>query len=782
MFATPDQPTVATHWGIYRARRTDGDVTALEGYEHDPDPSAIGAGNAMLAAQGAACRILQPMVRRSFLERGSAAGGAGRGAEPFVAVDWDEATDLVARELERVRRTYGNTAIYGGSYGWASAGRFHHAQSQLRRFLNGIGGFVRSVQNYSFAAGDVILPHVIGTTRGLVNGHTPWTQLAGYCDLVVMFGGTPHRNAQVNSGGIARHGLRDGLRACRAAGAEFVNIGPIRDDTLEEFGAQWLALRPNTDTALMLAIAHTLLTEQLHDSAFLARYTTGFERFADDVLGRLDGVAKSPEWAEAITGLSAESIRDLARRMARQRTFIMVAWSLQRADHGEQPYWMAVTLAALLGRIGLPGGGFGFGYASAGAIGMASHSFAWPSLPQGTNAVTDFIPVARIADMLLHPGESYDYNGAHRRYPHVRLIYWSGGNPFHRHQDLNRLRQAWRMPEVVVVHEPWWNALSRHADIVLPTATQLERNDIVCSGRDLFVATSHRLFPPRGESRTDFEIFSALAEHLGTAPAFTEDRSEESWLRHLYGIARQRAASAGFTLPDFDDFWREGVVELPEPDGQEALLAAFRADPERNPLRTPSGRIEIFSQTIAQFGYPDCPPQPTWLEPAEWLGAPAALRYPLHLLSNQPATKLHSQYDHGPHSRSAKIAGREPIRLHPADATARGIADGELVRVFNDRGAVLAGVVISESIRPGVVQMATGAWYDPEDPAAAAPLDKHGNPNVLTPDHGTSRLAQGPSPNSCLVEVEIWRGDPPPVTAFDPPAIVARPRPAAARR
>jgi biotin/methionine sulfoxide reductase len=770
MLPTPDRPTVATHWGTYRARLERGRPVSLDAYEGDPDPAPFA--QSMIGALNDPCRILRPMVRASFLEHGPQAGGEGRGAEPFVEVDWPAALDLVAAQLDRVRQAHGNRAIYGGSYGWASAGRFHHAQSQIHRFLNCIGGYTRSVQNYSYAAADTILPHVIGDGRGLIGDHTPWPVLTQHARLIVMFGGTPAKNAQVSSGGIGRHRLREALRACKTAGAAFVSISPIRDDTIAEIDAQWLAPRPNTDVALMLGLAHTLVGEGLHDRAFLARYTTGFERFARYLTGESDGVAKSAEWAEGITEIPAEEIRALARRMAGERTFIMMAWSLQRADHGEQPYWMAVTLAAMLGQIGLPGGGFGFGYGSVNGVGNAVHQLAWPSLPQLANPVADFIPVARIADMLLHPGEGYDYNGARRTYPDIRLVYWAGGNPFHHHQDLNRLVRAWRKPEVVVVHESWWNALARHADVVLPATTQLERNDIACSSRDSLLAASHRIAAPAGAARDDFAIFTDLARRLDAGERFTEGRDEEGWIRHLYTLARQRVARIGLELPDFDAFWRDGVALLPEPDDPTSLLADFRADPEAHKLATPSGRIEIFSARIDGFGYADCPGHPTWLAPREWLGAPDAGRHRLHLISNQPSTKLHSQYDNGSHARSAKVKGREPIRINPADARARGIADGDIVRVFNDRGACLAGALLSDALRPGVVQLATGAWYDPLEPGAPGSLDKHGNPNVLTADIGTSRLAQGPSAHSCLVEIEPYRGVLPPITSFDAPPIV----------
>ena len=775
MLITPDRPTLTTHWGVYRARMHDGRPVALDPYESDPDPSPLGA--SMIGALDDGCRIRRPSVRASYLEKGAAAGGAGRGGEAFVEVSWGEALDLVAGELARVRAAHGNKAIFGGSYGWSSAGRFHHAQSQVHRFLNCIGGYVRSISNYSFAAADAILPHVLGDKRGLDAGHTTWRLLAGHAELIVMFGGTPHKNAQVGSGGISRHLLREGMTACRDAGASFVCISPIRDDAMAELGADWIAPRPNSDVALMLGLAHTMVAEGLHDRAFLARYTTGFEHFAAYLSGDEDGIAKSADWAGPICGVDADVIRSLAREMVRRRTMIMMSWSLQRAEHGEQPYWMAITLAAMIGQIGLPGGGFGFGYASANGVGNAVHPFSWPTLPQGSNTVAESIPVARIADMLLNPGEPFDFNGAALRYPDIRLVYWAGGNPFHHHQDLNRLVEAWRRPETVIVNESWWNATARHADIVLPASTAMERNDIASSARDRMIAACHPISPPIGEARSDYEIFADLSERLGTREAFTEGRDEEGWIRHFYTVARQRVAEHGMELPDFETFWKEGIATLPEPEDQRPLLAEFIADPQANPLKTPSGRIEIFSQAIAGFGYDDCPGHPRWLEPREWLGAPLASRFPLHLISNQPATKLHSQYDNGELARSAKIRGREPLRLHPEDAGARGLADGDIVRVFNERGACLAGVVISDAVMRGVAQIATGAWYDPLEPGVVGSLDKHGNPNVLTQDRGSSRLGQATSAHSCLVEVVRHDGALPPITCFEQPALRQRTKP-----
>lgn len=771
MLPSPSKPTVLTHWGSYRAR-FDGDrLEGLSPVEIDPDPSPIA--NSMIDALDNPGRIRKPAVRKSFLD-GDRSSGHRRGCEAFVEVDWDEALALAGSELKRIAATHGNAAIYGGSYGWASAGRFHHAQSQIHRFLNCLGGYTKSVQNYSYAAADTIVPHVLGGKEGLVSQHSSLRSIAGNSEMIVMFGGLPRKNAQVSSGGISRHILQETLDTAAAKGSRLVSISPIRDDTVCDPAPEWISLAPNTDVALILGLAHTLLTNDLHDKEFLARCTTGFPKFADYLTGTSDGVPKTASWGSKITGVPVERIVSLATEMASKRVMIMMAWSLQRADHGEQPYWAAIALACMLGQIGLPGGGFGFGYGSVNGIGNAVPDMSWPSLPQGTNQVDSYIPVARIADMLLHPGESYDFNGKRLTYPDIRLVYWAGGNPFHHHQDLNRLRRAWARPETVIVNESWWNPLAKHADIVFPTTTALERNDIAASGRDRFIGASHKVAEPCGQARNDYDIFAGIAETLGCREAFTEGRDEESWLRHMYLLAVQNAARIGQDLPDFETFWKEGLVLLPEPESDRALLDRFVADPEVNPLRTPSGRIEIFSERIHGFGYDDCPGHPAWLEPYEWLGRADRSPTALHLISNQPVSRLHSQYDSGSHSRSFKVKDREVVRINPADAASRGIRSGDIVRMHNGRGSCLAAAAISDEIRQGVVQLSTGAWYDPADPCEPGSLDKHGNPNVLTRDQGTSRLAQGPSAQTCLIEMELHTGEVGAVTAFDPPTFVSR--------
>ena len=426
---------------------------------------------------------------------------------------------------------------------------------------------------------------------------------------------------------------------------------------------------------------------------------------------------------------------------------------------------MGAVLAAMLGQIGLPGGGYNYALGALGHTGRRLNAVPIPTLSQGKNGTADFIPVARVADMLLHPGERFEYNGRSMQYPDIKLVYWAGGNPFHHHQDINRLRQAFNVPQTIVVHESAWTPMAKFADIVLPATMTLERDDIGAAGTDPRLVAMRRAVDPVGEARDDFDIFAALSRRMGVEQAFTEGRNSRQWLAHLYEPTRRALADAGWDAPGFDEFWQRGELALPSAPDDGGFLRAFRNDPLNNKLPTPSGKIEIYSKTIAGFGYDDCPPHPAWLPSTE----PPDSRHPLTLIANQPATRLHSQLDFGAYSQSKKIAGREAVRLNPADAAHRGITNGDIVRLFNDRGACLAAAVVTDDVMPGVVQLSTGAWYDPQAGAADHPLCVHGNPNVLTRDIGTSRLAQGCCGQVTVVECEKYRETVPAIRAFDPP-------------
>lgn len=742
----------------------------IKPHGNDPHPSPL-LGN-LPAVADSPVRIKRPAVRRGWLEA-DRNHAQRRGADDFVEVSWAEAEKLVAAELRRVYQQHGPASVFGGSYGWSSAGRFHHAQSQIHRFLNVLGGYVRSVNTYSSGAAMVIIPHVLGPYDSFDRKSVTWDAIERSTELVVAFGGMAIKNADVHGGGISKHTVREKLGGAARRGAQFISISPLKDDFSADLNAEWLPIKPGTDVALMLGLAHTLVSEGLHDQAYLNRYTVGYDRFEHYLTGEEDGQPKPPEWAATICGIDPATIRQLAQRMARHRTLITVSHSLQRADYGEQPVWMGIVLAAMLGQIGLDGGGFSYSLGALGNIGKPLLAVPLPTLNQFKNPVPDYIPCARIADMLLNPGGAFDYNGHALRYPHIRLVYWAGGNPFHHHQDINRLRAAFKRPETIIVHESAWTATARYADIVLPATTTLERDDIGAADRDPLMIAMKRLIEPVGEAKDDYDIFAGIARQLGHGDAFTEGRTSREWLAFLYETTRSALEAQGHDAPDFETFWQRGELLLPTKADDGGPAHAFRLTPDTKPLPTPSGRIEIFSNMVESFGYDDCKGHPRWY-PSRIDAASDADDHPLYVVCNQPHQRLHSQLDYGEFSRSTKIKNREPVRLHPQDAASRGIADGDIVRLFNGRGGCLAAAVLSCDVMPGVMQLATGAWFAPQDPCAEKTMCIHGNPNILTHDIGTSKLAQGSTGQITRVQVERYTDDLPDVRIFEAMTFAAR--------
>jgi biotin/methionine sulfoxide reductase len=758
----------ASHWGAYRVRVVDDRVVDVSAIGTDPNPSPLMFGLAEISRSP--LRIDRPYIRKGYLQK-RGISRAARGCEPFVAVSWDLALDLVESGLREIREKHGNGSIYGGSYGWASAGRLHHAPSVLKRFLGLFGGYVDKRGNHSFGAAMHIAPYVVGRSdiAALV---VPWKEVVENADLVVMFGGMHQKNTQVDAGGAVHHGNRGWIERASQRGLKFVNISPLRDDIEDVLRPEWVKIVPNSDTAMMLGLAHTLISEGLHDADFVQRYCVGFEQFSSYLFGHIDGICKDAIWAASICSVDAAYIRALARRMAAGRTLVTASWSVQRAHNGEQPIWALIAIASLLGRIGQPGCGFSIGFAAVnGNTAQRLKRLPKPTLALGSNPIDIAVPVGRVADMLLQPGSRIEYDGAALTLPRIEAIYSAGGNPFHHNANLNRFVKAWRAPELVVVHEPWWNPAARYADIVLPSTTTLERNDILAADFQRHYLSMYQALRPYELARNDFDIFAELADRFGVGDAYTERRNELEWLQFMYEEARGKAGKLGYDMPDFEAFWERGCYEFPfdEANLEPPLFSDFRHDPSSHPLQTQSGKIELYSSVIESYKYRDCPPHPTWLEPDEWLGSEHSARFSLHLLSHQPATRLHSQLDPASLSRSSKREGREILTMHPADAQRRNLKEHEVVEVFNDRGSFLASLRLSEDIRLGVVIIATGAWFNPDDPAADSPLEKHGNPNVVTSDRTASSLSQSSATQTVLVEVQLASRQPP-VTVFDPPS------------
>ncbi|WP_109885780.1 molybdopterin-dependent oxidoreductase [Klebsiella pneumoniae] len=640
----------AAHWGPMLVETDGENVLSSRGALATPFANSLQT--AVRDQVHSKTRVRYPMVRKGFLASPDKPQGV-RGQDEFVRVSWEQALDLIDAQHRRIRDSYGPASIFAGSYGWRSNGVLHKAATLLQRYMSLAGGYTGHLGDYSTGAAQAIMPYVVGGNE-VYQQQTSWPLVLEHSEVVVLWSANPLNTLKIAWNASDEQGI-PWFDRLRQSGKRLICIDPMRSETVDFFGdsMEWIAPHMGTDVALMLGIAHTLVENDWQDDAFLTRCTSGYDIFARYLTGESDGVAKTAEWAAAICGVKADKIRELAKLFHENTTMLMAGWGMQRQQYGEQKHWMLVTLAAMLGQIGTPGGGFGLSYHFANGGNPTRRAAVLGSM-QGSVAggvdAVEKIPVARIVEALENPGAEYQHNGMARRFPDIRFIWWAGGANFTHHQDTNRLIQAWQKPELIVISECFWTA-------------------------------------------------------------------------------------------------------------------AFRADPQANPLKTASGKIEIHSPTIAAFGYADCPPHPMWLEPDEWHGNAEAGQ--LQLLSAHPAHRLHSQLNHTALRERYAVAGREPVTIHPQDAQARGIVDGDLVRVWNARGQVLAGAVVTEGIRPGVICLHEGAWPD-LDPQVG--ICKNGAVNVLTKDIPTSRLGNGCAGNTALAWLEKYTGPALPLTAFDPPA------------
>ncbi|EEX31626.1 MULTISPECIES: trimethylamine-N-oxide reductase TorA [Vibrio] len=776
-----------SHWGAFRAHIYAGKVQEIKPLETDTNPTDMI--NGIKGVIYNPSRVRYPMVRLDWLKKHKYSAET-RGDNRFIRVTWDEALDLFYRELERIQKDYGPWALHAGQTGWRQTGQFHSCTSHMQRAVGMHGNFITKVGDYSTGAGQTILPYVLGSTEVYAQG-TSWSEILENSDNIILWANDPVKNLQVgwNCETHQSFPYLEQLKEKVAKGEiNVLSVDPVKNKTQRFLQNDHLYINPMTDVAFMLAVAHVLYNEKLHDQKFIDTYCLGFDEFIKYVQGETkDKLEKTPEWAAEICGVSADKIREFARMLVNGRTQILMGWCIQRQEHGEQPYWAAAVVAAMVGQIGLPGGGISYGHHYSG-IGVPSTGFAAPggfprNLDQGMkpkwdnndyNGYSKTIPVARWIDCLLEPGKEIRYNGSKVKLPGYKMMVISGNNPWHHHQDRNRMKKAFKQLQTVVTVEFAWTATCRFSDIVLPACTQFERNDIDVygsySGKGLIAM--HRLVDPLFQSKTDFEIFTELSRRFGRHNEYTRGMDEMQWVRSLYDDCRE-ANKGKFDMPSFDDFWEQSVLDFGE--GKPWVRHAdFREDPEINALGTPSGFIEITSRKIGRYGYEHCQEHPMWFEKTERShGGPGSDKFPFWLQSCHPDKRLHSQMCESEEFRATyAVQGREPVYINPQDAKEKGIKDGDLVRVFNDRGQLLAGAVLMDSYARGVIRIEEGAWYGPLNEKEGA-ICTYGDPNTLTMDIGSSELAQATSANTCIVDFEKFTGKVPPVTSFGGPIEVA---------
>lgn len=763
------------HWGVLKLKVKNGKVISSQNAMPNQTLNPLQTVTSDLIYSDS--RVLYPMVRKSYLQNPDKPKPELRGKDEWVRVSYDDAIKLIANELKKTRKDKGTSAVFGGSYGWYSPGRMHNARILLQRFLGMSGGYVGVLGDYSTGASQVIMPHIMGSLE-VYEQQTSWDLVMSDTKIVVIWGANPLATLRLAWGITDGQGI-EYLKKLKSSGKRIIHIDPIYNESAKMLGAEWIAPIPNTDVALMLGIAHTMFSTNKYSKDFIESYTEGFDKFSEYLTGKSDGVAKDAKWAAKITGVSEKVIKKLAADFFNNRTMLMSGWGMQRAHHGEQPHWMLVTLASMIGQIGLPGGGFGlsYHYSNGGAptakAAIPSGMTAGAAIASGsewlsTSAAINF-PLARISDALLNPGKTIEHNGTKITYPDIDFIYWAGGNPLVHHQDTNTLVKAFKKPRTIVVNEIYWTPTARMADIVMPATSIYERNDIALTGdySNLNLVPMKQAAEKQGESKDDYQIFCDLAKECGILDKYSEGKTEMQWLEEFYNTALNQAKGLNITMPSFKDFWSANKVinfEVPYENTEFIRHKDFRDDPILNPLGTPSGKIEIYSSTIEKMKYDDCKAHPMWFEPAEWLSMknkPAEF----HLISTHPVDRLHSQLNNTSLRKSYAVNGREPIWINTKDAKKKGIKKGDIVRVYNKRGEVLAGAVVTSDIKEGVVRLPEGAWYDPNSKG----LCRNGNANVLTLDIPTSKLANGNIAHTALVNIEKYKGKAEAVEVFNAP-------------
>lgn len=765
----------ASHWGPFKAVVRNGVLVGIQPLSDiDALPNKMMT-EGLISRVYHKTRVKYPMVRKSYLANPDGDTKPHlRGREAFVRVSWDEALALTANAILTTAEKYGNEALFSASYGgWSHAGLMRPQVLQGRLF-GLIGGHSVTAGNYSFGASLASLAHVIHGME-VYMPQTSWEVVAEHTEVMVLIGCDPWTNNQIDYN-VADHQMYPHWKTFKQKGMHFISINPQVTKTDEALGSEWVKIVPNTDTALFLAMAYHVHTTGKADKAYLDKYTVGFDKFLAYLLGKdADGTPpKTPEWAAAITGIPAKKIVDMADLFVRKRTQFAGAWSLQRAHHGEMPHWAIINFAAMLGKIGKPGEGAGFSWHYSGS-GMPQSTKTMPAgLPQGKNPVKTSCPASRITEMLLNPGKPYTQGGSVHTYPNARLIYTAGNNFMSHQQDTNELLRAMNQQVgTVICQDPWWCASARFADIVLPATSALERNDISYGGsysNDKIYAM-RQVIQPYGESLDDFEIFRRLGDLMGVGLQFTgvemsADGLQISKPRTVMQILKEAYARSDAKVP-FEEFWDKGVVrlEVPEPMRKWVLHGDFHADPVKNPLPTKSGKIELYSETIAGFKLKDCPPMPKFLEPVEWLGNAKAGQ--VHVVSPHPYNRLHSQMANADIRKYDNVQGRQHVRISREDAAAHGIKDGDLVELYNARGALIAGARVTDKIMKGVVSLEEGQWLQFDSRGRC----NSGSINVITTSIASSGLAQATSANTCVASLRKCTDAESPNRAFEPPTI-----------
>ncbi|EOU1338430.1 dimethylsulfoxide reductase subunit A [Cronobacter malonaticus] len=682
-----------------------------------------------------------------------------RGEGKFVRISWDEALDTIAQGMKRIISDYGNEAIYlnygTGTLGGTMTRSWPPGKTLLARLMNCCGGYLNHYGDYSSAQIAAGLNYTYG---GWADGNSP-SDIEN-SKLVVLFGNNPGET-RMSGGGVTYY-----LEQARAKSqARMIVIDPRYTDTAAGREDEWIPIRPGTDAALAAAIAWVLIAENYVDQPFLDNYCVGYDEktlppgapvnghYKAYILGDgPDGTAKTPAWAAPITGIPEARIIKLAREIGEAKpAFIAQGWGPQRHSNGELACRAIAMLPILTGNVGIHGGNSG--------AREGSFSLPFERMPTLQNPVETSISMFTWTDAIERgPSMTATADGVRGKEKldvPIKMIWNYAGNCLiNQHSQINRtheILQDDKKCELIVVIDCHMTASARYADILLPDCTASEQMDFALDascGNMAYVIFADQAIAPRFECRTIYDITSALAARMGVGDTFTEGRTQEGWLRHLYAQS-QRAIPE---LPDFDTFRKQGIFKLRDPQGHHVAYQAFRENPAANPLDTPSGKIEIYSSALADIAahwqLPEgdvIHPLPVYSPGFEQVSDPLRAQYPLQLTGFHYKSRTHSTYGN---VDVLQAACRQQVWINPQDAQARGINDGDLVRVWNARGEARIEAKVTPRIMPGVVALGEGAWYQPD----AEGVDHAGSINVLTTQR-PSPLAKGNPSHSNLVQL-----------------------------
>ncbi len=652
-----------------------------------------------------------------------------RGQGQFERISWDEALDTVASEIIRIKETYGNSSILLAS-GSGNQGRLHGANQVTRMLLN-FGGFMSTWGVASFEGALFASMATYGTIR---TGNDRDDHLNSR--LIIMWGWNPANTIQEPTTSLY-------LAQAREKGIKIVVVDPRYTDSAATFAEQWIPIRPGTDAAMLIAMAYVIITENLQDQAFIDKYTVGFDQYKDYVLGKEDGIPKTPQWAEAITTVPAEVIANLAREYATRKPAALIAgWGPSRTGMGEQYCRAANVLTAITGNIGIPGG-----YASGFMRATNRTARRLPRRPAEGGPPPRKDSLYKLQDSLLdtasgriHSSKIFDaiLRGRAGGYPSdIKMAYVVTGNYINQNLNTRRGVEAFKSLEFVVVHEQFMTPTAKFGDIVLPVNTFMERSDIAYPWLGSpYCIYLNQAIDSLYESKSDLEICRELSRKLGIPKVFGNE-SEDELLRAI--------ADRSEDIPDYEALKRDGVRKF-KPAQPIVSFKPQIEDLENNPFPSLSGKIEIYCEHIAEMDNPLIPPIPKYISHPENYDDPLAARYPLQLLTTHYKTRAHSTWYNVPWLREIEP---HSVWLNATDAEARGIKDGDLVDVYNDRGRIRIPAKVTERIMPGVVNVSQGAWYDPDEEG----VDRGGCANVLTNDE-QSPVGSVPM-NTALVEAEL---------------------------